>query len=343
MIKFCLAEKQARIWQSTDEKNTDGKNMDEREQNVQKIQKQITDEQAHCGRERSESDMDKKNTDEGRAEEKEREPADASLGQSSRTEWEDEDVLELALAAGHILLESGAEIFRVEETMDRICRHYGVCSGNEFVLSNGIFVTAGSDREKFFAKVQHIPVSGTHLDKVAAINQLSREIEEGKYTVDEAFTELRRIQAAPGKRRRTQILASGIGSAAFCCLFGGGVQDTIAALIAGLILYTYILFFSSRHLSKIVANISGGALVTILCGLMYFAGLGSHPNFMVIGSIMPLIPGVPFTNAIREMADGDYISGSVRMLDALMAFFCIAIGVGFGVSVLTYLTGGALL
>jgi hypothetical protein len=52
---------------------------------------------------------------------------------------------------------------------------------------------------------------------------------------------------------------------------------------------------------------------------------------------------VPFTNAIREMADGDYISGSVRMLDALMAFFCIAIGVGFGVSVLTYLTGGALL
>jgi uncharacterized membrane protein YjjP (DUF1212 family) len=61
---------------------------------------------------------------------------------------------------------------------------------------------------------------------------------------------------------------------------------------------------------------------------------------MVIGSIMPLIPGVPFTNAIREIADGDYISGSVRMLDAMLVFFCIAIGVGLGVSILSYVRGG---
>jgi uncharacterized membrane protein YjjP (DUF1212 family) len=227
--------------------------------------------------------------------------------------------------------------------MDRICRHYGVESCNEFVLSNGIFVTVGNEKEKYFAKVQHIPVSGTHLDKVTAINQLSREIENGRYTVGEARAELERLKAAPGKRRRTQILASGIGSAAFCCLFGGNIGDTIAALFAGLILYVYILFFSSRHLSKIVGNISGGLLVTVLCGIFYRMGLGTHPNFMVIGSIMPLIPGVPFTNAIREIADGDYISGSVRMLDAMLVFFCIAIGVGMGVSILGRVTGGAML
>jgi uncharacterized membrane protein YjjP (DUF1212 family) len=64
---------------------------------------------------------------------------------------------------------------------------------------------------------------------------------------------------------------------------------------------------------------------------------------MVIGSIMPLIPGVPFTNAIREIGDGDYISGSVRMLDALLVFFSIAIGVGMGVSIVHALTGGAML
>ena len=70
----------------------------------------------------------------------------------------DKEVMELALQAGHILLENGAEIFRVEETMERICKHYGVQSSNEFVLSNGIFVTAGNEKEKFYAKVQHIPV-----------------------------------------------------------------------------------------------------------------------------------------------------------------------------------------
>jgi uncharacterized membrane protein YjjP (DUF1212 family) len=256
---------------------------------------------------------------------------------------DEKEVMELALCAGHMLLENGAEIFRVEETMERICRHYGVESGSEFVLSNGIFVTAGNEKEKFFAKVQHIPVSGTHLDKVTAINQLSREISEGRYTVQAAFDELERIKKAPGKRKRTLIFASGVGSAAFCCLFGGNAGDTLVAFLAGTVLYLYILFFSSRYLSKIAGNITGGMLVTFLCGILYQYGLGTHPNYMVIGSIMPLIPGVPFTNAIREIADEDYISGSVRMLDALLVFLCIAIGVGLGVSVLTYLTGGVML
>lgn len=63
-------------------------------------------------------------------------------------EYQDEkDVMELALQAGHLLLENGVEIFRVEETMERICRYYGVFSENEFVLSNGIFITGGNEHE----------------------------------------------------------------------------------------------------------------------------------------------------------------------------------------------------
>lgn len=255
----------------------------------------------------------------------------------------DKEVMELAIRAGHILLANGAEISRVEETMERICRYYGVESGNEFVLSNGIFATAGDEREKFFAKVQHIPVSGTHLDKVAAVNQLSREIEAGMHSVAEAMQELDRIKDMPGKSNFVQIMASGIGSGAFCCLFGGSLRDSIVALAAGIILYIYILKISGPHLSKIVANVGGGALVTVFCSLMYLAGVGEHLNFMIIGSIMPLIPGVAFTNAIRDVADEDYISGSVRMLDALLVFFCVAIGVGMGISILGLVTGGALL
>ena len=104
-----------------------------------------------------------------------------------------------------------------------------------------------------------------------------------------------------------------------------------------------VLYISGPHLSKIVGNISGGALVTAICILLFTAGIGDHLNFMVIGSIMPLIPGVPFTNSIRDIADGDYISGSVRMLDALLVFFCIAIGVGIGFSLIGGMMGGMLL
>lgn len=256
---------------------------------------------------------------------------------------EQREILDTAMQAGHILLENGAEIFRVEETIDRICRYYGIKSENAFVLSNGIFLTSGSTREEIFAKVQHIPVSGTHLNRVAAVNQLSREIVEGRYTIAEVRERLEEIRTMPGKTKTMQILASGVGSACFCMLFGGNIMDSLSAFAAGVILYLYVLYVSAPHLSKIVGNIGGGVLVTLLCSVLYLLGVGQHLNFMIIGSVMPLVPGVAFTNSIRDIADGDYISGSVRMLDALLVFFCIAMGVGLVFSVFHKMTGGVML
>ena len=64
---------------------------------------------------------------------------------------------------------------------------------------------------------------------------------------------------------------------------------------------------------------------------------------MIIGAIMPLIPGIPFTNGVRDLADGDYISGSVRLLDAILTFICIATGVGVVISFYHHMTGDGLL
>lgn len=251
-------------------------------------------------------------------------------------------VMEAAMRAGQILLANGAEISRVEETIDRICRHYGIESGSAFVLSNGIFITMGDRREEFFAKVQHIPVSGAHLNRVAAVNQLSREISEGKHTVEELDRCLDDIERMPGKRPIIQMLASAVGSASFCYLFGGAALDCAAAFISGFLLYAYILYSGDR-ISKIVGNITGGALVTFLCLVMYHLRLGSHISSMIIGSVIPMIPGVAFTNAIRDIADGDYIAGSVRMLDAMLVFLSIALGVGVVFTLYYRMTGGILL
>lgn len=247
------------------------------------------------------------------------------------------------MQAGHILLENGAEIFRVEETIGRICRHYGVDTSNVFTLSNGIFVTAGDIREQFFAKVEHIPVRGSNLGRVAAVNQLSREIEEGRYTIEEVRGCLDQIRKMPGKTKRMQIAAAGIGSAAFCYIYGGSLWDSLAAFLSGLVLYVCVLELIKPHMSKIVGNIFGGALVTLVCILLSKVGIGEHLNHMIIGSIIPMVPGVAFTNAIRDIADENYIAGSVRMLDALLVFFCIAMGVGLVFTIYNRMTGGVLL
>ena len=147
----------------------------------------------------------------------------------------------------------------------------------------------------------------------------------------------------PGEPPWVQMLASGVGSACFCGLFGGGAADCAAAFVAGFLLYVFVLWSGKRHMSKIVANLLGGALVTLSCILLYRVGLGRDMNHMIIGAIIPLVPGVPFTNGIRDIANGDYISGAVRLLDAILVFLCIAIGVGVMFTVYRRLAGGVML
>lgn len=231
-------------------------------------------------------------------------------------------ILDVTYEAGAILLENGAEISRVEETMQRIADHFGVEDESFFVLSNGIMATG-----KDYARTKFIPIKGASLDKVVAVNQLSREVAEDKCTLDELGQRLKAIRAMKPKPALEQIMAAALGSGAFCVIFGGGFADSVASFIAGLLLWVYMLFVSSGRLSRIVGNVTGGLLASLLCFAMFRFGLGNHLSNMIIGAVIPLIPGVPFTNGIRDMANEDYIAGVTRLLDAMLAFFCIALGV----------------
>lgn len=260
------------------------------------------------------------------------------------SERQEEKVFDAAMQAGHILLQNGAEISRVEETMERICSYYGKKDVDFFVLSNGIFTTGGYGRKDTYARVRHIPVSGARLDKVVAVNQLSREVEEGKYEdVDRVKKKLDEIAGMPENKSWKRILASGVGSGFFCVLTGGNFGDCLAAFLAGIVLYTYVAVFSEKHMGKILGKIFGGAVIMMTCLLCIHFHIGSHLENIISGAIMPMIPGVAFTNGIRDIADGDYISGAVRLLDAMLGFFCIAIGVGAAFSVAQVITGGIVL
>ena len=236
-----------------------------------------------------------------------------------------EDVLEVASEAGHILLENGAEISRVEDTMERISSHYGVNTGHFFVLSNGIFTTSSANK---YANVEFIPIRGIQLSKVVEVNRLSYRIAAGKGSLTQARAELDAIRDEPMKPAWEQIVGSAFGAAGFCAVFGGGFMDCAAAFVVGAILYLFLLFVSSRYLSKIVGGICNSLVATLLCLASYRLGFGSSLSNIIIGAIMPLIPGVPFVNGVRDLADSDYIAGTTRLTDAMLGFFCIALGVG---------------
>ncbi len=244
------------------------------------------------------------------------------------------EVLEVAAKAGHILLENGAEISRVEDIMSRIASHFGVDSSNFFVLSNGIFttgrtnkVTKSGGQASTYANVEFIPLKAIQLSKVVAVNRLSYDISNGRTTLAEARERLERISKSAPKPDWEQILGSGLGAAGFCAVFGGGWFDCAAALVVGFLLYAFVLWMSNRYMSKIVGGICNALLATILCVICWRVGFGDSLANIIIGAIMPLIPGVPFVNGVRDLANSDYLAGFTRLTDAMLGFFCIAVGV----------------
>lgn len=245
------------------------------------------------------------------------------------------EVLELAAEAGHILLENGAEISRVEETMKRIAGHFGEDREHFFVLSNGIFTTGQS-----YANVDFIPIRGARLDKVVEVNQLSREIAAGRYTLEEARERLGLIRNLPEKPIWEQVLGAALGSGAFCAIFGGSFIDCAAALVAGTMTLLSLVLLCAPRMSKALGNICSGAVGTLLCILFHRWGFGENLGNMMVGTLIPLIPGVAFTNGLRDIADEDYLAGITRLLDALLVFLSIAIGVCLTFLIHSYLAGG---
>ena len=137
---------------------------------------------------------------------------------------EQEQALQLATEAGHILLENGAEISRVEDTMTRIASTYGVEDESFFVLSNGIITTG-----QHYARAEFIPIKGTQLAKVAAVNQLSRDVSTRKMSLEALGQSIQAIRSMPGKPWWELLAGIAVGVAAFCLIFGGSLLDTVAS------------------------------------------------------------------------------------------------------------------
>lgn len=252
-------------------------------------------------------------------------------------------ITDLAVEAGRILLKNGAEIFRVEETITRICHSFGVEDVDVFTLSHALFVTTQCNGITY-SRVKAVPLSGAHLGIVIEVNDLSRAIAEGRVGLEEAFAKLRTIRKMRPINNIYQILAAGTTSICFGALLGAGLAECVCAFVIGCLVWCWCILAKKLRMSKIVINLLGGVIITALAVLaVQVLPVPLELGGMIIGAIMPLIPGITFVNAIRDIADGDFLCGTVRMLDALFVFVYIAVGVGLVLSICSEMLGGIVL
>lgn len=249
-------------------------------------------------------------------------------------------ILKLAVSIGEMMLKSGGEIYRVQETVGRILEAYEIEDYNVFVVSNGIFATIHEEREDRGSMVRHVPLGSVHLGRIAALNQLSREICNHECTVEEAYERLEQCKKLTGAGKIGRLLAAGMGCSAFGYIYGGRLAECLIAFCLGILLQLFVEAADKAKVSKFIINIIGSAMVTAIAFGMTAFGLDFMQDKVVIGSIILLVPGVSLTTSIRELFNGDYLSGSIHLIDALMTAACIAVGVGAAVRVFQ-LFGGA--
>ncbi|MGN1400002.1 MAG: threonine/serine exporter family protein [Bacillus sp. (in: firmicutes)] len=244
-------------------------------------------------------------------------------------EQEQYDVMEVCALAGKILLQSGAETNRVEDTMVRIAIAFGVKKCECFVIPTGIIFSAGVNVSQR-TKLVRVSERTTDLEKVAKVNRISRAISAGDLTVNEAYSCLKEIAAAKSTfSPATQVLAAALSSACFVIMFRGSWQDFFPALLAGGSGYIGFLYFNCIMSVKFVSEFLASIIIGLVAVLLVSAGVGQEIDKIVIGSVMPLVPGLLLTNAVRDLLAGHLVSSLSKGADA----FLTAIAIGGGIAV----------
>lgn len=246
-------------------------------------------------------------------------------------------LLNVSAQLGKMLLESGAEIYRVEESIQRMGLAYGAKYVDVYAVPTTIIITITTNENINLTKTKRIHMRSTNLDKVERLNNLCRQICQTTPELKLVREELDVIASRPVYSFKVQLFGYAIATSIFTLFFGGTVADAFCALLIGplikIVSHQLDRFQTNPFFITILCSIVSAFLATIACKLQ----IGHHADKMIIGLVMTLVPGVAITNSVRDVIAGDFIAGQTKMTEALLTATSIALGTGIGLSLATYL------
>lgn len=250
-------------------------------------------------------------------------------------------LINLATDMGYRLLGTGAEVYRVEESVQRILQAYGVATGEVFAIPNCIIVSMVTPSGRTFTRVRRMKDHGTDIDQLERYNTLCRNLCVEAPPLEDAWARLDELEAA----RRSysmpvQVIAYFFGAALFCLFFGGTVVDALCAGLCGLATGGCLTFFARLGTNLFFKTAAAGAVSALVALALTVLGLGQNLDLITIGALMLLVPGLIFTNAMRDIMAGDMVTGLTKTAEALLIGAAIALGTGTALWLARLLWGG---
>ena len=236
-------------------------------------------------------------------------------------------LLNLGSELGRLLMNSGAEIYRVEESVTRLLTAYGL-DPQVFAIPNCLIVSIDTPEGKPLTRMCRIGAHGTDIELLEHCNDLCRKLCAHPIAVDDALAQLEQL---PRKSRtfspKIVLLGHLLAGSFFAAFFGGTLRDFFCAALTGLAVgcctvYGQPFIGSNSFFRTVVCSAVAAALPMLMVAL----GLGDNQDLITIGVLMLLVPGMALTNAMREIMAGDIISGVNRTAEVLLIGTAIALG-----------------
>ena len=237
------------------------------------------------------------------------------------------DELETVLYAGNLLLSSGAEIYRAEETMYRIADAMQIKDMDAYVTNRGIFASGNVPGKGIESRIMSVPDKELNIDKIEAVNELSREFCSNRMDLSYLKASLQNIANMGEQNVVEKILSYFLGAGCFSYAIGTSFRDSLCAAIIGSLVGFYMIWSKYRIKSRVLITIIASVLTALLSNLFVAIGLGSQLSFIIIGAMMDLVPGVSFVNSVREFSQNNFATGQTLLTSALLTCVSMASGV----------------
>lgn len=242
-------------------------------------------------------------------------------------------LLETCVLAGQVMLENGAEMYRVEDTMNRIADNYGNEEGISFVTQTIVLMGLESTKN---IQMKRISERTINLSKVSVVNDLSWQFSAKKINLNELNRALKKVnQMHQPKIIVKKIIWASVLSACLMILLGGEWRDFLATLVVGGGGYCAYMFSVNYLKLKYVDEFFASFVIGIIAFMFSQSSYQFSLDNMIIGSIMPLVPGVALTNTVRDLQEGHMLSGISRGVEALVVAMMIGAGIAVAFNIMS--------
>jgi uncharacterized membrane protein YjjP (DUF1212 family) len=244
-----------------------------------------------------------------------------------------QQVIDLAIEAGRIILQSGGTTNRVELMMRKVCNCFGYPETESYVTPTGIFISVKDENGNIYTSIKRIENRRIDLGKITRISRMVNcmqlkprsEQEYNEQLVDFA-EELKKIDNENPWPSWLKDICGGGTSGFFCLLFGGSWAEFTVAFTIGVIVTFGLKYLEKLAFNNFLLNAIAAALIVLLAKTLDIFVPYIRLDNIIIGGIMLLVPGLSITNAIRDTMSGDLVAGTARAVEALFITVGIVAG-----------------